>query len=186
MCSNNRGLTHLIWQMWLCIRLRKCQTQFGDRYLEYLRTLELIPEDLAGGKLSLVQVKAWCRQATSLYLNQYKLGSPTAYGVTKPQWVKVPFVLILQYATNHYLMNKRYHLHIFLLTQYHLHIFSLTGLADPSTEEIMLRRYEQFVAYQITEFDTNPSHFGDDVKSIPVVIISCTFLEQQPWYFGKW
>ena len=30
---------------------------------------------------------AWCRQATSRYLNQYWPSSPTPYGVTRPQWV---------------------------------------------------------------------------------------------------
>ena len=39
---------------------------------------------------TLVQVMAWCRQATSHYLNQCWPRSPTPYGVTRPQWVKTP------------------------------------------------------------------------------------------------
>ena len=37
---------------------------------------------------TLVQVTAWCRQATSHYLNQCWLRSLLPYGVTKPQGVK--------------------------------------------------------------------------------------------------
>ena len=36
---------------------------------------------------TLVQVMAWCRQATSHYPSQYWPRSLSAYGVTRPQWV---------------------------------------------------------------------------------------------------
>ena len=36
---------------------------------------------------TLVLVLAWCRQATSRYLNQCRPRSSTPYGVTRPQWV---------------------------------------------------------------------------------------------------
>ena len=39
----------------------------------------------------LVQVKAWCRQATGHYLSRCWLSSLTPYGVTTPQWVKVNY-----------------------------------------------------------------------------------------------
>ena len=45
-------------------------------------TLEWMPEDLADGKLSLVHVMTWCRQATSYYLNQNWPRSPTPRSVT--------------------------------------------------------------------------------------------------------
>ena len=38
-------------------------------------------------KSTLVQVMAWCRQATSHYLSQCWPRSPSSYGVTRPQWV---------------------------------------------------------------------------------------------------
>ena len=44
--------------------------------------------DLADDKSTLVQVMAWCRQATSHYLSQCWPRSLVPYGVTKPQWVK--------------------------------------------------------------------------------------------------
>ena len=43
--------------------------------------------DLIDDKSTLVQVMAWCRQATSHYLSQCWPRLP--YGVTRPQWVKV-------------------------------------------------------------------------------------------------
>ena len=39
-------------------------------------------------KSPLVKVTAWCRQATSQYLNQYWHRSLPPYDVTGPQWVK--------------------------------------------------------------------------------------------------
>ena len=45
--------------------------------------------DLTHDKSTLVQVMAWCRQATSHYLSQCWPRSLSPYGVTRPQWVKV-------------------------------------------------------------------------------------------------
>ena len=47
-----------------------------------------MPQNLTNEKSTLDQVKAWCCQATSHYLSQYRLRSMSSYGVTKPQWVK--------------------------------------------------------------------------------------------------
>ena len=46
-----------------------------------------MPQNLADNKSTLVQVMAWCRQATSHYLNQCWPRSAMPYGVTWPQWV---------------------------------------------------------------------------------------------------
>ena len=43
--------------------------------------------DFTDDQSTLVQVMAWCHQATSHYLNQCWPRSPTPYGVTRPQWV---------------------------------------------------------------------------------------------------
>ena len=40
------------------------------------------------GKSTLVQVMAWCRQATSHYLSQWWPRSLSLYGITRTQWVK--------------------------------------------------------------------------------------------------
>ena len=42
---------------------------------------------LIDDKSTLVQVMAWCRQATSHYLNQCWPRYLSSYGVTRPQWV---------------------------------------------------------------------------------------------------
>ena len=42
-------------------------------------------------KSTLVQVMAWCRQATSHYLRQCWLRSLSPYGLTRPQWVNKDF-----------------------------------------------------------------------------------------------
>ena len=43
--------------------------------------------DLTEDKSTLVQVMAWCRLATSHYLNQCWPSSMSPYGITRPQWV---------------------------------------------------------------------------------------------------
>ena len=45
--------------------------------------------DFTDDKSTLVQVMAWCCQATSHYLSQCWPRSLSTYGITKPQWVKL-------------------------------------------------------------------------------------------------
>ena len=52
-------------------------------------TLRWMSQGLTDNKSTLVQVMAWCRQATSHYLNQCWRRSPTPYGVTRHQWVNL-------------------------------------------------------------------------------------------------
>ena len=52
-------------------------------------TLRLMPWHLTDDKSTLVQVMAWCRQATSHYLSQCRPRSLSPYGVTRPQWVNL-------------------------------------------------------------------------------------------------
>ena len=47
--------------------------------------------DVTDDKSTLVQVMAWCRQATSHYLNQCWPRSLSLYGITRPQWVKISY-----------------------------------------------------------------------------------------------
>ena len=44
-------------------------------------------KDLINGKSTLVQVMAWCHQATDHYLSQCWSRSLSTYGVTRTQWV---------------------------------------------------------------------------------------------------
>ena len=54
----------------------------------YEIALRWLPRYLIDDKSTLVQVMAWCRQATSHYLGQCWPRSMSSYGVTRPQWVK--------------------------------------------------------------------------------------------------
>ena len=67
-----------------------------------------IPQELTDNKSTLVQVMAWCRQATSHYLSQCWPRSMSPYGITRPQWVK-------------YVINKSNH-----DKQHNNHNYSLT------------------------------------------------------------
>ena len=50
--------------------------------------LRWMPQDLTDDKSTLVQVMAWCHQATGHYLSQCWLSSLSPYGVPRPQWVR--------------------------------------------------------------------------------------------------
>ena len=54
--------------------------------------LRWMPQDLTDDQSTLVQVMAWCRQATSHYLSQCWPRSLLPYCVTRPQWVKLPWM----------------------------------------------------------------------------------------------
>ena len=55
--------------------------------ISYELALRWMPQGLTDDK-SLVQVMAWCRQATSHYLSQCWSRSMSPNGITRPQWVK--------------------------------------------------------------------------------------------------
>ena len=56
--------------------------------------LRWMPWDLTDDKSTLVQVMAWCRQATSHYLSQCWPSSMSPYGVTRPQCVLIMICLM--------------------------------------------------------------------------------------------
>ena len=55
--------------------------------------LRWVPQNLTNKKSTLVQVMAWCRQATSHYLSQCWSRSLSPYGVNMPQWVNISWCL---------------------------------------------------------------------------------------------
>ena len=61
----------------------------GGWGISYEIALRWMPLDLTDDKSTLVQVMAWCRQATSHYLNQCWPRSMSPNGATMPQWVNV-------------------------------------------------------------------------------------------------
>ena len=56
--------------------------------ISYEIALRWMPPDCTDDKSTLVQVMAWCRQATSHYLSQCWLRSVPPNGITRPQWAK--------------------------------------------------------------------------------------------------
>ena len=60
----------------------------GGRGIKCETALRCMSLDLTEDKSTLVQVMAWCRQATSHYLSQCWPRSLPPYGVTRPRWVK--------------------------------------------------------------------------------------------------
>ena len=59
----------------------------GGWGMSYEIAVRWMPLDLTDDKSTLVQVMAWCRQATSHYLSQCWPRSMSPNGVTRPQWV---------------------------------------------------------------------------------------------------
>ena len=53
----------------------------------YDNALRWMPQDFTDCKSALVQVMAWCCQATSHYLSQCWPSSVSLYCITRPQWV---------------------------------------------------------------------------------------------------
>ena len=53
-----------------------------------------MPQNVNNEKSTLVQVMAWCRQATSHYLSQCWLRSPTPYGINQPQWTELILLVV--------------------------------------------------------------------------------------------
>ena len=51
--------------------------------------------DLPDDQSTLVQIMAWCRQATSHYLSQCWPRSLSPYGITRPQWVNIYRLIFL-------------------------------------------------------------------------------------------
>ena len=60
----------------------------GGWGISYEIALRWMPQDLTDDKSTLVQVMAWCRQATS---SQCWPRTLSPYGIIRPQWVKLDF-----------------------------------------------------------------------------------------------
>ena len=71
----------------------------GGWGISYKIALRWMPQDLTDDKSTLVQVMAWCRQATSHYLSQCWPRSTSPNGVTRPQWVKSRIFYVFCYHT---------------------------------------------------------------------------------------
>ena len=88
--------------MYKCVKF--CEINIHSFIHSFEIALRWMWQDLTDDKSTLVEVMAWCRQATSHYLNQCWPRSMLPYGVTRPQWVnyhmqsghKFPYVIMAQ------------------------------------------------------------------------------------------
>ena len=85
-------LTHWSWEIWTKFLLSHFQVNFSDWSLRCI-SFEIVHRgmslDLTYDKSTLVQVMAWCREATSHYRSQCWPRSLSSYGVTRPHWVNI-------------------------------------------------------------------------------------------------
>ena len=63
--------------------------RIGNLSISHEIALRWIPGDLSDDQSTLVQVMAWCRQATGHYLSQCWPRSMSSYGATRPQQVNL-------------------------------------------------------------------------------------------------
>ena len=97
-------LKFLLWNFWTCLQMvsyfiyasvcfqiRKFQTQLiwtDISSIEVNCSLEWMPEDRVGDRSILVQIMAWCPQATSHYLLKGRSRCMSPYGLSRPKCVK--------------------------------------------------------------------------------------------------
>ena len=109
-----------------------------------------MPQDFTDVKSTLVQVMAWCRQATSHYLNQCWPRSSMPYGVTRPQWVNTIMVawLLMTWQSKETLSYRQVS-NISRTKSQHLKDsrtalqLSLTNTLKPDVESKMKMQFEQ-------------------------------------------
>ena len=77
----------MAWE--ILMKFYKCNFQTNFRGISCEIALIWMSLDFTDDQPTLVQVMAWCRQATSHYLSQCWPRSLSPYGVTRLQWVKI-------------------------------------------------------------------------------------------------
>ena len=84
------------------------EASFTDWQLKYFlwNCPQMTALDLAGNNSTLVQVMAWCRQATIHYLGQWWPGFISQYSVTRPQWVNSKSAVV-QVLSNALAVNRQ-------------------------------------------------------------------------------
>ena len=87
-----------LWQNGCCFEgdFSKSVFSYKKFYILTHIALKFVPRGLLVSKSALVQVMAWCRQATSHYLNKCWPRPMTPYGVTRPEWVEINYRFSLQ------------------------------------------------------------------------------------------
>ena len=112
-----------------------------------------MPLDLTDDKSTLVQVMAWCRQATSHYLSQFWPRFMSPYGVTRPQWVNNLTQYIFLFVLGHDLCP-------FCITG-----GNIDGLVQDCSNSSAL-------AIELRQFCTKPSIYDVDIFSVSSICTS--------------
>ena len=106
--------------MWVSLPTHICVTRsqwvkFKSSFY-YIAPME-IPQDTFEHKSTLVQVMAWCRQATRHYLAECRPRFLSPYSATRPQWVNLYFLL---YLLLRIMLNLHFSVATFLQKSYSL------------------------------------------------------------------
>ena len=133
--------------------------------------LRWMPRDLTDDKSTLVQVMAWCRQATSHYLSQCWPSSMLPYGITRPQWVNPWYIprnvhmvhVLLCYTVVRYWPILPISFRVTSLTLWHLYDcpsasgvnLKKKGLDDGSAESTESWKFKSFYWYNQTKTKHN-------------------------------
>ena len=151
------ALTHWPLGDFKLILVGNFQANFSEwwlRYISYEVSLRWMPLDLTNDKSTLVQVMAWCRQATSHYLIQCWPRSMSPNGVTRPQWVNDELL------TTHYLnqwwqspvMPNTHSSQWVDIQSVHLEVLCNFGIRCLGTLGQSSNRYQYFIFIQVFFF----------------------------------
>ena len=132
--------------------------------------LRWMPLDLTD-KSTLVQVMAWCPQATSHYLQCWPR-SMSPYGITRPQWVNyrnpyyIPIsVSILQYGNN---CTSKYELHIFIMGVPGKTVFILKWVQEELPDHSICLQWPTDLGVASIQNNYLPSHYVLSASEFPL------------------
>ena len=103
--------TNISWAYFNAQAPGRCVTDLGNMILallmiqnssmctNYGSALRWMPDDRTNIKPILLQVMAWCRQATNHYLSSWWPIFMAPYGITRPQWAKASTTVETLYST---------------------------------------------------------------------------------------
>ena len=116
----------------------------------YEIAIRWMPLDLTDDKSTLVQVMAWCHQATSHYLNQCWPRSVLPYRVTKPQWINISVTAEVSLWKNmwEYILGNVNEVAIMYYPLY-IRAPGLCNMGNPSETHLKLKSCEFSSVYNI-------------------------------------
>ena len=137
--------------------------------------------DFSDYQSTLVQVMAWCRQATSHYLSQCWPRSLSPYGITRPQWVNVyPYLSHHIVSLDHNELSLYFHV---MMTSWQGNTLHITNLScrestgrwwipcticntDPQCFLLLVWTNNE-VPGNLIHYDAQVKSLQSDTKSIP-------------------